>query len=520
MSLTTQAKVNSFNEDREHWLNSSVSGFYGYDSKKLKLLIKNISENYEILFVNYKNSLLGTGGVGTVTRDMEKDLDSLQMICFDHENNSSSVDDKRIKLVNLDSHESKVFHSNYAKLYLWPVLHGLSTMHTEAEINTFRSDVMSASKKFAYKAKDVSTEGEKSPIYWINDYVLAQSVGHLRLIDPTSLIIFSWRTSFGANFPPKLYSKDRNIIFKSLLKSDLISFHTKKDIRNFVDLFREHNKDESIKFSYDKVAFIDSNDHICYLRAVPMGSNPSYRRMLSKNKYSTENRNKFRKIIGSKNNTKIITSVSRFELSKGLEYELDLIESLIQNHPELKEKFIFARFSYISDTKKKSPEYIKQYDKVLDRVKQINDKYKTHNWKPIYVDFTKKLSDSEITSLYRATDLLLVASLSDGFNHISLEGPLSKISGVDKPLQLALGKVGSAEYLTNYSSLDMSIPYDDAEKISIMLKKSPKTVESNFKILVNSCEKLSTKIWYTSILYNVIEPSIVPNIILEKKVLL
>jgi len=251
-----------------------------------------------------------------------------------------------------------------------------------------------------------------------------------------------------------------------------------------------------------------------------MGSNPSYRRSLAGNKHSTENKNKLRTIIDKTKSAKIITSVSRFELSKGLEYELDLIESLIQNNPKIKTSFVFARFSYISEAKKKSDEYLKQYDKVMERIKLINDRYKIDNWKPIYVDFTKKLNDSEITDLYRATDILLVASLSDGFNHISIEGPLSKVTGLDEPLQLALGRVGSAEYLSNYTNLGMTHPDKDAEKISIMLKRNPKIIESNFKSLLKSCEKLSSKIWYTSILYNVIEPNSVPNILLEEKELL
>lgn len=122
-----------------------------------------------------------------------------------------------------------------------------------------------------------------------------------------------------------------------------------------------------------------------------------------------------------------------------------------------------------------------------------------------------------MTSLYRASDILLVASLSDGFNHISIEGPLSKVIDEDRPLQLALGRVGSAEYLTNYSQLGMTNPIDDAEILTLLLNMDSEIIIESFKRLNASCKKLSAKIWYTSILYEVINPNAVPQIRINYK---
>ena len=388
MNSMVIAKNSTSSKTHSNWLVNSVTGFYGYDSETLKPYIQKINTNYDILFVNYKNSILGTGGVGTVTRDMAQDLYSLQMICYDHESNSTAETNQQIHLVDLEPSESKVFHSSYAKLYLWPVLHGIETRYSEDEISALRSSVNSASKKFAVKAKEISAQSKKTPIYWVNDYVLVQSVGHLRSIEPESFIIFSWRTSFGDNEPPKLYAKDSNNILKSLLRADLVSFHTKKDIRNFVEIFLKSNQSKDIRFDYEKIAFVDKNNHHCYLRAVPMGSNPEYRRRLSKSIVSTEIKNNFEQVISSGKDVKIITSVSRLEISKGLEYELDIIEKLLQNHPELSEKFVFARYSYISKAKKHSFDYIQQYEKIINRITKINNKYRTNNWHPIHADFT------------------------------------------------------------------------------------------------------------------------------------
>ena len=248
-----------------------------------------------------------------------------------------------------------------------------------------------------------------------------------------------------------------------------------------------------------------------------MGSNPDYRRRLSETTMSTNIKNNFEQSIVSGKNLKIITSVSRFELSKGLEYELDIIEKLLQNYSDLAGKFVFARYSYISNSKKHSQDYTRQYEKITERIAQINSKYGIDTWQPIHADFTKKLNDHEMTSLYRATDILLVASLSDGFNHISVEGPLSKVIEIDRPLQLALGRVGSAEYLTNYSQLCMSNPLDDAEILRLLLNTDSEIIKLNFKGLAAACKKLSTKIWYTSILYEVINPNAVPQIRINQK---
>ena len=141
MDSSVIAKTSTSSKNHSSWLENAITGFYGHDTKTLEPYIQKINTNYEILFINYKNSILGTGGVGTVTRDMAQDLHSLQMICYDHEKNSTANIERHIHLVDLEPSESKVFHSSYAKLYLWPLLHGIKTRYLEDEIYTLRPKV-------------------------------------------------------------------------------------------------------------------------------------------------------------------------------------------------------------------------------------------------------------------------------------------------------------------------------------------------------------------------------------------
>lgn len=496
--------------------NKSLIGFYGYSNKDLKPLLDIINSRSDIIFINYKNSILGTGGVGTVTRDMNDSLPHLRMVCYEHEENAlESKHKKRIFTVDLSLKEKEAFHSSYAKLYLWPILHGLNTSLSNKDVMALRITVDNASLKFGKRALDASKDCSKTPIYWVNDYVLISSVGYLRRLSPEAKIIFSWRTTFGVNSPPKLYSQDAYKIVDNLSKADLVTFHTYNDLANFVALAKDYLLDLNIHYDENKAIFIGDNNRICRLRVVPLGSNPTLRKKFAKSAIAERARKELLS-VKTEASQKIITSVSRFEISKGLVYELEIIDELFKSFPEMIGKVIFVRYSYISESKKDSNEYIELLDYVINKANEINIKYSNKDWAPVHFDLYRKLTDKEISGIYRATDILLVASLADGFNHISLEGPLSKIVDKDGPLSLILGNVGSRNYIQGYQALTMYDPVTDARLLYGTIIENPEVVIRKFKLMLRGIYKLSTHIWFTSILYSMIEPEQVPEIVINE----
>ncbi|MCC7290399.1 trehalose-6-phosphate synthase [bacterium] len=467
----------------------------GYLEKKRQTEIddfrNNLQNDHDLYFVNYKNSMLGVGGVGTVTRSLLKIFPDLKMICYDPQYTQKV---ENVITVDLNKADADLFHGVYAKLYLWPVLHNLESNVSESEVESVRNTFLKCSKQFAEKVAETS-KGKKSPIFWVNDYNLACVPGYIREISPESTIIFSLRTPFGVFENPNLFDIDAKLIAESLLNADIISFHREKDVLHFLDFINKlFTSDPDVKINWEEYT-IKYKGRIVIPRAFPMGNDPEYRIGLAKNKESRDAKLHFKSITKGK----LITSVSRFDKTKGVDFELDCIESLLNDFPQLKEKFTFLRVSYLSDMKKNTPAYTDIFNHVLNRIDEINSKYGTDSWKPIVGMFDSCLTDVLMTGLYRATDVLLIGSLGDGFNHISVESVMSKIIG-DAPLQIVTTDIGATDYLEGYDQIFPNDVRMSANNIHKVLTRNIYKVLSNYFKLRNSASRLYAYNWAMGII--------------------
>lgn len=492
------------------WKTNLVLGYFGKKKQtEIDEFRNNLQRDFVLYFVNYKNSMLGIGGVGTVTRSLSRIFPDLKMICYDPEYSQEVVNKIDPKLenvitVDLEKVDAEIFHGTYAKLYLWPVLHNLQSNVSESEIENIRSTFLKCSKIFAEKVVETS-RGEKASIFWVNDYNLACVPGYIREISPESKIIFSFRTPFGVFENPNLLEIDAKIIAESLLNADIISFHREKDVLHFLDFINEYfHNDPNVKINWEEYT-VEYKGHIVIPRAFPMGNDPEYRIELSKKKESEDSKKQFKSIVKGK----LITSVSRFDKTKGVDFELDCIESLLKDFPELKEKFTFLRVSYLSDMKKNTRAYTDIYNHILSRIEEINNKYGTESWKPIVGMFDSCLNDLEMTGLYRATDVLLIGSLGDGFNHISVESVMSKIIG-DAPLQLVTTDIGATDYLEGYNRIFPKDVQVSANNIYRILTRSSYKILSNYFKLRASASKLYAYNWAMGIIQAAIDITKVP----------
>lgn len=492
------------------WKTNLVLGYLGRKKQtEVAEFRQHIQNDYELYFVNYKNSMLGVGGVGTVTRALLKILPNLKMICYDP-SFSQGFDNKldprpdNVITVDLDNSDAELFHGTYAKLYLWPVLHNLQSNVSESEVEKVRSTFLRCSKQFAVKVVETSN-GKKSPIYWVNDYNLACVPGYIREISPNSKIIFSLRTPFGVLENPQFFDVDKKLLAESLLKADIISFHREKDVLHFFDFINKLYQDDSnVKINWEEYT-IEYKGHVVIPRAFPMGNDPEYRIALTKSKESRDSKAHFESMIKGK----LITSVSRFDKSKGVDFELDCIESLIKNYPQIKEKFTFLRVSYLSNMKKSTPAYTAIYKHVLNRIEEINNKYGTDSWKPIVGSFDSCLNDLEMTGLYRATNILMIGSLGDGFNHISVESVMSKIVG-DAPLQVVTTDIGATDYLDGFGRIAPDDLQTSGDAIYKALTRNPFHALLNYFKLRSSASKLYAYNWAMGIIQASVDIKKVP----------
>lgn len=452
--------------------------------------------------------MLGVGGVGTVTRALLKILPELNMVCYDptYKSDGESVNQKHVFTVELDPNDADLFHGAYSKLYLWPVLHNTQSVLNSTIMDDARKAFLKCSRLFAEKTIEVSTR-DKSPIYWINDYNLVCVAGYIREKAPKSKIIFSLRTPFGVSKLPKFIEKDAKTLIESLLNADLLTFHREIDVLHFLDFVDKYfNEDSNVKINWQNHT-ITYNKRLVIPRAFAMGNDPEYRAILANSKESSEIKEKFKQMTKGI----VITSVSRFDKTKGVDFELDCIEALIRHYPQVKGKFTFLRVSYLSDKKKSTPAYTAVYNDVIKRIEKINDKYGNAKWQPIVGMFDNKLNDMEMTGLLRATDTLLVGSRGDGFNHIAVEAVLSKIKG-DSPMQIVTTNIGATDYLDGYHLINSGDVTASAKVIYNVLNGSLQKAESNFMLLKKDASKLYAYNWALSIFHALLDIKKVPVI--------
>lgn len=448
-----------------------------------------------IYFINYKNSVLGTGGVGTVSRDMIKYNPDIHFVYWD-----GSKADRDIDLgIKTPRELHKIVHIKYAKAYLWPVLHGLPSKINPDKLTHVRQKVLVLVELIAkkiYKFASDKSQQESDRIYWINDYTSIALIGKLRKLDKNSTIIFTFRTPFGVkNQYPKFYDDDI-LLLKGLLQSDCITFHRQNDLEHFIKFIDDkfHKEISRINSKKNNATVTLKNDKHITLSVAPMGNNKSYRKGILHN---NSTRLFYKNIKSYHQDNVMITGISRFEESKGIEYEIDCINTLLQTHPELSGKFVFLRYSYMSEDKIQSKEYNAFMDKVITKITIINNKYGTDKWKPIVYDFNKKLTDYEVAGLLMASDILIIASHADGFNHLALEAIYSqKRTGA---IQLLLSDIGVTDYIHGYKKLSHNI--EDDVKILYESIKS-KGIRNWFtqQRLNSSANKLSSRRWMTQII--------------------
>ena len=441
----------------------------------------------EVYFINYKNSVSGTGGVGTVSRDLLKFYSDIHFVFSDSMTGSVRKQDINVRI---SDNKKLLWHGTYCKLHVWPIMHGITSKLSTSEILGMANSISCIANDFSmsfFEAINI----RKDDIYWINDYIMAPVVECVRSGNTNATIVFSFRTPFLYGLKQELTEPDVGFFVRSVLKADIITFHRQSDLQNFIDTMEKYYT-YTVSYISKKETCILTGDRLVTLCVVPMGNNKKYRRLL----LSTDGCKSMQKQIRDKYPKKtIITGISRFEESKGLSYEIDLIDSLLEKNPNYIEKIVFLRFFYISQQKRNTESYTTFYKEILDKVDRINNKYQKDNWAPIILHNTK-LVDEETAGLLSVTDVLLLTPLADGFNHLGIEAIYSHRI---RPIQLLVSDIGSSDYIIGFRRATGDVGKDVAT-LDQMLQAGRIVKYMDFVQLLMTSSRLSSKRWVDTIL--------------------
>jgi trehalose 6-phosphate synthase len=117
---------------------------------------------------------------------------------------------------------------------------------------------------------------------------------------------------------------------------------------------------------------------------------------------------------------KVIVRVDRIELSKNLLRGFHAYDDLLREHPEWRERVVFAAFVYPS--REGLAEYLAYRQEVEGLIRAINERWATPGWTPVIYDPEDDFPRS--VAALRRYDVLLVNPVRDGLNLVAKEGPL------------------------------------------------------------------------------------------------
>lgn len=247
----------------------------------------------------------------------------------------------------------------------------------------------------------------QKPLVLIQDYHLALLPRMIKKSRPDAVVGIFWHIPWpnAEAFSVCPWSKE---ILEGMLGADVLGFHTQQHCNNFVDTVNGE-----IEALTDLETFaITRKGHTAYVKPFPIGVafENGEDAVLEKESKILEKTGIQTKYLG--------LGVDRMDYTKGILEKLRGIEFFFDLYPLYKGKFTFLQVA--SPTREEVEKYRQFSQEVIKEAKRINKKLQDGMWRPIIL-LNEHHTHEEIYSLYRAANVCLVTSLSDGMNLVAKE---------------------------------------------------------------------------------------------------
>lgn len=398
-------------------------------SNRLPLRIE--KQNGELHFLPSEGGL--ATGLGSIYKRKENIWIGWPGYIPENEQEKELIVDKLAELnlvpVFLTPEELQGYYEGFCNEILWPIF------HYQLPYAVFDTDYWMCYKQVNQRflqvalSMDITSKDE----VWIHDYQLMLLPQLIREKFDLLSIGYFQHIPFPAN---ELFRSIpwRDELLEGLLGADLIAFHTYTDSQHFlqacINILGLTNNNNRV-YLRDRKIFIE---------VFPMGIDFDKFHKLSVDPIVLEKVDTLKTHFKQR---KLIVSIDRLDYSKGITERLEAIELLLQQYPEMHEKF--ALYMLVVPSRDTVPQYRTLLDEIDRLVGHINSVYGSPTWTPIAY-FYQSLPIEDLAALYTAADICLVTSLRDGMNLVckefvackakSLQGVLilSKLAGAAKEL--------------------------------------------------------------------------------------
>jgi trehalose 6-phosphate synthase len=357
-----------------------------------------------------------------------------------------------LRLVHPTKRRYDQYYNVIANPLLWFIQHQLWDTPRQPSITretwqAWRSGYTAVNKLFAEVIADTVKDAQRPVIIFPQDYHLYLVPRYLRerLGEDVQIQPFIHIPWPGPDAWRILPDQMRFAIMTSLLASDRVGFHTKRDAFNFVQCCRFYVPDAHSRGARDAIDYHDRRIEAC---AYPISIDVEKVEELVQEPQTRLLKSQMITLVADR---RMILRTDRIEPSKNILRGLEAYRALLDRHPEHLGKV--QMLALLVPSRMEVDEYQDYLQQLMAQAGMINAEYSDEYWEPVRVlvgdNYHRALAAMQ---LY---DVLLVNPIADGMNLVAKEGVLvNERDGV-----LVLSEHAGAFYELGDDALTVS-PFD------------------------------------------------------------
>lgn len=348
-----------------------------------------------------------------------------------------------LRFVISDADTYNRFYSIIANPIIWFIQHYLWDLSVAPDVRknetaAWEEGYQAVNREFAAAVGDeLDRRGGDAPVVMLHDYHLYTCPALIRARHPGAFlhqfIHIPWPQSDSWRVLPRYI---REAIMEGLLANDIVAFHTRKYVRNFLVCC-----EEIMGYEVDhRRAVVRAGGREVWVRAYPISIDAAEFEELADSAPVLEEEERIRGI----RREHLLLRVDRMDLSKNVVRGFKAFDMFLDRHPEFREKITFL--ALLQPSREDVDEYVAYRQKIMRVVEIINTRHGTTNWMPI--DLRMQDNFNRSVAAYKQFDVLMVNAIYDGMNLIAKEAGL--INRRDGALILS-ENTGAHEELGEYS---------------------------------------------------------------------
>lgn len=338
--------------------------------------------------------------------------------------------------VHLSADEVRGFYEDISNTVLWPVYH-LQIDQIPFEIHGWDAFVR-ANERFA---DVIASEYRAGDLIWVHDYQLSLLPAMLRQRLPNAPIGFFLHIPF----PPSDVFRVlpwRTDILEGMLGADLVGFHAASYLRHFGTSLQ---RVLGLQTQVDRVRF---GGRDIQMGVFPMGIDAQSWSTRADDDSVLADVAALRRDAGGR---KLLIGVDRLDHTKGLLRRCLAIENLLATDPGARDSIRFIQVTVPS--RERVEAYADLRRRLDELIGRINSAYASPSSVPIH-HIHRSISPHELSTLYRAADVMVVTPLRDGMNLVAKEFVASRPDGdgvlVISEFAGAASELGEAVHVNPY----------------------------------------------------------------------